>query len=145
MRENMQGHDGPFYLGICLIITNYPIKSVTCRDGRVNTCVRKPGKTRVGALAAVILSKPHSNSGPFSLNMALTFFLTLSQTSPGFYVSAVQVFERTAGKGEIAHNEQFSFSHIIFYPFGEVTSTLKLSSANSLSLEECKICHLGKG
>ena len=73
----MQGHDGPFYLGICLIITNYPIKSVTCRDGRVNTCVRKPGKTRVGALAAVILSKPHSNSGPFSLNMALTFFLTL--------------------------------------------------------------------
>ena len=27
--------------------------------------------------------------------------LTLSQTSPGFYMSAVQSFENTAGKGEI--------------------------------------------
>ena len=33
--------------------------------------------------------------------------LTLSQTSPGFYVSAVQVFENNVGKGEVAHNEQF--------------------------------------
>ena len=33
--------------------------------------------------------------------------LTLSQTSPGFYVSAEQSFESTVGKGEIAHNEQF--------------------------------------
>ena len=34
--------------------------------------------------------------------------LTLSQTSPGFYVSAVQAaFENTVGKGEIARNEQF--------------------------------------
>ena len=34
--------------------------------------------------------------------------LTLSQTSPGFYVSAVQVFWiNTVGKGEIAHHEQF--------------------------------------
>ena len=33
--------------------------------------------------------------------------LTLSQTSPGFYVSAVQVFLETVGKGETARNEQF--------------------------------------
>ena len=34
--------------------------------------------------------------------------LTLSQTSPGFYVSAVHIsFENTVGKGEIACNEQF--------------------------------------
>ena len=33
--------------------------------------------------------------------------LTLSQTSFGFYVSAVQVFENIVGKGEIAHKEQF--------------------------------------
>ena len=34
--------------------------------------------------------------------------LTLSQTSPGFYVSAITVFfENTVGKGEIAHDEQF--------------------------------------
>ena len=33
--------------------------------------------------------------------------LTLSQTSPCFYVSAVQVFENTVGKGEITRNKQF--------------------------------------
>ena len=35
--------------------------------------------------------------------------LTLSQTSPGFYVSVVKVlnFENTEGKGEIARDEQF--------------------------------------
>ena len=33
--------------------------------------------------------------------------LTFSQTSPGSYVSAEQVFENTVGKGEIARNEQF--------------------------------------
>ena len=35
--------------------------------------------------------------------------LALSQTSPGFYVSAVKPFENTVRKGEIAHNEQFLF------------------------------------
>ena len=33
--------------------------------------------------------------------------LTLSQTSPGFYVSAVQVFWKHCRKGEIARNKQF--------------------------------------
>ena len=33
--------------------------------------------------------------------------LTLFQTSPGFYMSAVEVFENTMGKGEIVHNKQF--------------------------------------
>ena len=59
-------------------------------------------------------------------------------------------FENTVGKGEIAHNEQFllfphcflpiliTFCHFFF-------SNLKLSSANSSSLEESKICRLGKG
>ena len=36
--------------------------------------------------------------------------LTLSQTSPCFYVSAVQVFETTVGTGEIACKEQFLHS-----------------------------------
>ena len=41
--------------------------------------------------------------------MADKILLTLSQTSPCFYVSAAEVskFENTVGKGEIAHNEQF--------------------------------------
>ena len=43
--------------------------------------------------------------------------LILSQTIPGFYVSAVQVFENTAGKGEIARNEQFLLSQQCFLPF----------------------------
>ena len=67
-------------------------------------------------------------------------------------------FENIVGKGKIAHNEQiFSFSHNeqfllfpqrfvpvwrIFLPF---SLNLKLSSANSLSLEESKFCRLGKG
>ena len=33
--------------------------------------------------------------------------LTFSQTSPGFYVSAVQVCRNTGGKGEIALYKQF--------------------------------------
>ena len=66
--------------------------------------------------------------------------LTLSQTSPGFYVSSVQAFENTVGKGEIARNEQFllfpqcfSINLENFLPF---SSTLKLLSANSFNLED---------
>ena len=41
----------------------------------------------------------------------------------------------------------FFFSHIVFYPFGELSvfsSNLTLSSAYSFSLEESEICCLGK-
>ena len=58
-------------------------------------------------------------------------------------------FENTAGKGEIASNEQFLlfptvFSTLLenFLPF---STNLEFLSANFLSLEECKICRLGKG
>ena len=74
--------------------------------------------------------------------------LTLSQTSPGFYLSVVKSFENTEGKGEIARNEQFLLFPVFsthlenFLPF---LSNLKLSSANPLSLEESKIGRLGKG
>ena len=58
-------------------------------------------------------------------------------------------FENNVGKGEIARNEQFLlfptwFSTNLenFMPF---SSTLKLSSADSFSFEESKICRLGKG
>ena len=46
----------------------------------------------------------------------LSLILTLSQTSPSFYVSAVQVFENTVGKGEIARNEQFLLFPQCFLP-----------------------------
>ena len=66
--------------------------------------------------------------------------LTLSQTSPGFYVSTVQVFTRY---------EQFLLfpQRVLpvletFLPF---LTNLKLSSASFFSLEESRICRLGKG
>ena len=68
--------------------------------------------------------------------------LSHSQISPGFYMS----FKNTVGKGEIAR---------VISPFPTVFSTcsenflqfllsLKLSCANSFSLEESKIFRLGK-
>ena len=77
----------------------------------------------------------------FTLSMSLT----LSETTPGFYMSAV---ENTVGKGEIARHEQFlrfpvfSTSMENFLPF---QLNLKLMSTSSFSLEESKICRLGKG
>ena len=77
------------------------------------------------------------------------FFLTLSQTSPGFYVSAVQVFWKHCGKRRNCSwwaispfPTVFSTVWMNFLPF---SSILELSSANSSNLEESKICRLGKG
>ena len=79
--------------------------------------------------------------------------LTLSQTSPGFYVSAVQVFyksfENTAGKEEIARDEQFLLFHSVFFsnPFRELSSfliKLRIVVCKFFCLKECKICRLEK-
>ena len=47
---------------------------------------------------------------PFARALLIFLVLNLCQTSPGFYVSAVQVFwekkKNTVGKGEIAHHER---------------------------------------
>ena len=76
-------------------------------------------------------------------------FLIHSQTSPGFYVSAVQVFWKHCGKRRNCSWRAISpfptvFSTHLenFLPF---SSNLKLSSANSFSLEESKLHRLGKG
>ena len=75
--------------------------------------------------------------------------LTLFQTSPGFYVSEYKSFEDITGKGENCllraispFPTVFSTQSENFLPF---LSSLKLSPANSLSLEESKIFSLGKG
>ena len=42
----------------------------------------------------------------------------------------------------------FSFSHSVFYPYGELSANLiklEIVVCNSSSLEESKTCHLGKG
>ena len=47
-----------------------------------------------------------SSTNPFiSTSQTFCRFLTFSQTSPGFYVSAVQVFWKHCGRGEIARNK----------------------------------------
>ena len=55
-------------------------------------------------------------------------------------------FENTEGKGDIAHNKQFLLFPQSFYLFRDLSafsSNSKLSTANSLSLVEPKICCLG--
>ena len=75
--------------------------------------------------------------------------LTLYQTSPGFYMSAIQVFLKTLWeKGGIAGNKQFLLFPVFFtclenyLPF---LSNFKLSCARSFSLEGSKTDCLGKG
>ena len=90
----------------------------------------------------------------FSRNIRLTrvklvVILNLSQIIPGFTCLQNKSFENTVGKGEIARNEQFRLFPQCFLPvwrtFWSLSSNLKLSSADSFSLEESKICCLGKG
>ena len=51
--------------------------------------------------------------------------LTLSQTSPGIYVSAEQVFGKHCWKRRnLLVTSNFSFSHSLFYPFGEHSATV---------------------
>ena len=70
------------------------------------------------------------------------YFLTLSQTNLQY-----KSFEYTVEKGEIACNEQFLPFTQCFLPlwsnFPPFSSNLKLSSANSFTLKQPKICHLG--
>ena len=75
--------------------------------------------------------------------------LTLSQTSPGFYVSAVQVFWKHCEKTRNCSLWAISpfltvFSNQLknFIPF---SSNLKLSSANSFNLEGVQNFLFGKG
>ena len=53
----------------------------------------------------------------------MLFDLTLSQTSSCFYVFAVQVFLKTQWEKEkLLITSNFSFSHSVFYPFGELSA-----------------------
>ena len=106
-------------------------KVVDCLESPVSTDVRKPGNTCLDELTALIW-----------LN-----FLTLSQTSPGFYVSAVQVFWKH-WENELLTTSNFSFSHSVFYPFGELPAIFiknVIVICKLFHLKESKICHFGKG
>ena len=69
--------------------------------------------------------------------------LTPFQTSPDFYVSAVQVYENTVRNGEIAHNEQFLLFPQCFLPVWRTFCHFHRIQ-NFFSLEESKTFCLGK-
>ena len=56
----------------------------------------------------------------FSHNVSKGFFLTLSHTSPVFYLSALQVILKTLWEKEkLLVTSNFSISHSVFNSFGE--------------------------
>ena len=78
-----------------------------------------------------------------------SIYLNAFQNKPWFLCVCTIRLLKTVGKGEIACNQQFlSFPQCFsthlenFLPF---STNSKLLSANSLSLEQSKICHLEKG
>ena len=66
-----------------------------------------------------------------------------------FYVSAVHVFSKAlCEKEKLLIKSNFSFSHSVFLPLGELSAIFKnfeWSSANSSSLEESKFWERVKG
>ena len=52
----------------------------------------------------------------YNLRKPMTI-LTLSQTSPGFYLSTVQILKTLREKEKLLVMSNFSFSHSVFYPF----------------------------
>ena len=66
-------------------------------------------------------------------------FKTLSQTSPGFYVSVVQVLKTRWEKEKLFITSNFSFSHSFFHTFGkilEISITFKNCRLQTLSVWE---------
>ena len=66
-------------------------------------------------------------------------YLTLSRTSPGFYVSAVQVLKTMWEKEKLLMTSNFSFSHTVFYPFDKL-STIFIK----LKIVVCKLFQFGR-
>ena len=63
-----------------------------------------------------------------------------SQTSPGFYVSAVQVFGKNCGEKEkLLLMSNFSFSHSVFHPFRELSAIFIKSE-----IVVCKVFQFGR-
>ena len=125
-------------LGLCSILFNWDFLSIGHPGSWLVQCLVNLEYRLVFSPFATKFYKPFSK-------------LTLFQTSPGFYwrVCSTSLLKTLRAKDKLLLTSNFSFSHIVFYPFWrafwQFTWNLKLSSANSLSLEESKICRLGKG
>ena len=62
-------------------------------------------------------------------------------------VCSTNLLKTLPEKEKLLFTSNFSISHCVFYLFGELSAilaNLKSWSANSLNLEESKICRLGK-
>ena len=71
--------------------------------------------------------------------------LTLPQRSPGFYVFVVEIFWKHIGKRRNCSLRAISPCPYVFsFHLEPFSSSLKLSSAKSFSLEASKNCRLGK-
>ena len=55
----------------------------------------------------------------YEKDFSAVVLLTFPKQALVFTCLQYKSFENTAGKGEIARNEQFLLSHSVFYPFGE--------------------------
>ena len=80
---------------------------------------------------------------PFTKNSKvyklIAWCLTLSQTSPGFYMSAVQVLKTLWEKEKLLIKSNFSFSHCVFYLFEELSAILI-----NLEIVVCKLFQFGR-
>ena len=66
---------------------------------------------------------PWMQSRDFGIKQFIRIDLTLSQTSPGFYISAVKVFWKHCRKRRnLLVTSNFSISHSVFYWFGELSA-----------------------
>ena len=97
--------------------------------------------------AAISIDQGHYKSFcpvfPFvSFFVCLQISLNLSQTSPGFHVSAVEVFWKRCGKRRNCSEWAISYFPTLFSihyeNFLQVSSNMKLLSANSFSLDGLK-------
>ena len=59
-------------------------------------------------------------------------------------VCSISLLKTLWEKEKLLVTSNFSFSHSVFYSFGEMLSNLKLSLANCFCLEESKMCRLEK-
>ena len=91
----------------------------------------------------------HPTAKRWHPHAVLCLVLTLSQTSPGFYVSAVHSFLKHCGKRRNCSSRAISPFPTVFSTrlknFPSFSSNLKLSSANCFSLALSKICRLARG
>ena len=91
--------------------------------------------TLFAALPFISEQNPHKNP----LDQSKSVDLTFSQTSPGFYMSAVQVLKTLWEKEKLLITSYFCFSPIVFYPFGELSAIFI-----KLKIVVCKLFQFGR-